>query len=150
MSGNENLAKAAKQAEHSTKDIKDESLRKIAFDRILSHLLETTPQHRQTIMRKTKLETKAAYTSKRPSAAKSSGPKAWVRELADESFFKTPKNLSEILEELSNRSHHLKAQDLTRPLETLCHEKTLRRKKLVIKAKGASKKERAVFHWSNW
>ncbi|CAF3409753.1 unnamed protein product, partial [Rotaria sp. Silwood2] len=77
--------------------------------------------------------------------ARTTGPKAWMLELVEEGFFNKPKSSANIIEELETRSHHLQASDLTWPLESLCHDKKLRRKKIAPEKGG-----KEVLHWSNW
>jgi hypothetical protein len=64
-------------------------------------------------------------------------------ELVEESFFQSPKSSNDIREELESRGHHLNATDLTFPLQKLCHEKNLRRKKI-------DRDGKQVLHWVNW
>jgi DNA primase len=137
------------EAEKAVASVKDEKLREIAFSQVLSHLLSggaaagAGPIKPHRAAQSSKKATKA--DSNRSEKFKASGPKAWLRELVEEKFFTQPKASRQILEELGNRSHHLKSTDLTRPLEALCHEKILRRKKL-----AAEEGKSAVYHWSNW
>ena len=93
-------------------------------------------------MRKLVVPEAKAHSASKP---KASGPKAWLRDLIDEDFFKKPQSLRQVVEELGNRSHHLPQTALTSPLEALCHEKLLRRKKMPP-AEGKA----PVYHWSNW
>ncbi len=72
------------------------------------------------------------------------GPKHQIEELIKEDFFKSPKNMKNILDEFKNRSFHYKAQDLKLPLRTLCREKKLRR----LEQKNDNDKN--VLHWVNW
>lgn len=129
-------------AELAVAAVKDPRLREIAFGRILDHLLTS---------KEPKADCEPASAKPKPSTEKaeqkrsSSGVTAWLRELVDERFFSEPKSMSQILEELSNRSHHLRAQDLTKQLQCFCHDKALRRRK---QAPADGKRE--VFHWSNW
>lgn len=73
------------------------------------------------------------------------GPKAWIRELIEEGYFKQPKNSKDILEILDERGHILKPQDITRPLADLVKERFLRRKKM-----SPQKGNKAVVRWMNW
>jgi len=71
------------------------------------------------------------------------GPKHQLDVLVSDNFFKSPKSIPDILKELEKRSCHYKQGDLTRPLQTLCHEKILRRQK-----KKTTNKE--LWNYSNW
>ncbi|MBI2338773.1 MAG: hypothetical protein HYU99_00155 [Deltaproteobacteria bacterium] len=77
----------------------------------------------------------------RSNKAKATGPRGWLRELVEEGFFKQPKFMKNMLEELKSRSHHLKPADLTLSLKFFCHEKKLRR---LPKQKGE------MLQWVNW
>jgi len=129
-------------AEEAVANVKDPRLREIAFGRILDHLLGTghnNPDH-----------TSPSGVEKRPSGkikAKpaSTGVMAWLKELVGEGFFSEPRSMNQIIEELNNRSHHLKAGDLTKQMQLLCHAKLLRRRKQPSVAGG-----KVLFHWSNW
>ena len=149
MSDIKDYSKLIEQAEKAVSSVKDESLRKIAFEKLLSHLLSDNSEDDEDIddrpkLKKTKSKS-SGHSDKRKSKAKKEGPKGWLRELVAEGFFSKPKSSSDILEELENRSHHLQATDLTRPLQLLCHEKLLRRKKMASEKGG-----KAFLHWVNW
>ena len=129
-------------AEKAVAAVKDPRLREIAFGRILDHLLASKNSDPS--------KTDFAVIGKQPGGkpktkTASTGTSAWLRELVDEGFFAEPKSIKQILQELSNRSHHLRGTDLTRQMQQLCHDKLLRRRK---QASASGGKE--VFHWSNW
>jgi hypothetical protein len=121
--------------------VKDPKLREIAFGCVLKHLLgkkkgdPVEPAVAAPLGRVKK--------SVRPSS--SNGTMAWLNELVSEGFFSQPKSVKQIIQELSNRSHHLRGADLTRQLQQLCHDRMLRRRK-----QAASEGGKEVFHWSNW
>lgn len=141
------FSKILEDAEKQVSGVKDDKLREIAFSKLVSHLLdhvepstdEDEEQLNKSMSRKTK------RTSTKTSKVKQEGPSSWLRELATEEFFKEPKSSVDIREELETRSHHLSATDLTSPLEKLCHDKVLRRKK--ISPEGGGK---TFLHWVNW
>lgn len=136
------------EAEKSVANVKDEKLREIAFSQVLSHLLSGGNTDKAPVAKTrgstTRRQTAGADVQKK-AKTKATGPKAWLRELVEEDFFAKPQALRSIVEELGNRSHHLPVTALTSPLEALCHEKLLRRKKMPP-AEGKS----SVYHWSNW
>lgn len=72
------------------------------------------------------------------------GPKYQLEELVRDGFFKNQRSIPDILEELDKRNFHYKHGDLTRPLETLCHEKILRRDK------KKNKNNKTLWYYSNW
>lgn len=132
-----------KAAEDVVAAVSDKKLKEVAFAQVLAHLLSSgklPPGSRPSHKGKAKAKAQAQASQK-----KKAGTTAWLKELAEEGFFKTPRSLKAILEELSTHSHHLNGSDLTWPLQHLCHEKVLRRKKLAP-AEGKP----AVWHWSNW
>lgn len=136
------------EAEKAVADVKDPKLREIAFSQVLSHLLSSSSDVEEPVRQKRGAASKvrkSPNSSARTAKAKVDGPKGWLRELADEDFFAKPQSLRQILEELGNRSHHLPATGLTSPLQSLCHEKVLRRKRMPP-ADGKA----PVYHWSNW
>lgn len=145
-------SKLFEEAEKSVSVIKDEKLRQIAFEKLLTHLLggsddqesgegERVSEVQKTIKQKKSVKKKG---DSKPKASKG-GPRAWLDELVDEDFFNEPRSAGEILIELKSRSHHLKPNDITSPLQKICHAKLLRRKTEISKASGKS-----AIHWVNW
>jgi hypothetical protein len=128
------------EAEKAVSTIKDEKLRAIAFERLINHILSGGSNQANG---KTAKVTKKATEGSGVTKKKSEGPKAWLLELVEESFFQSPKSSNDIREELESRGHHLNATDLTFPLQKLCHEKNLRRKKI-------DRDGKQVLHWVNW
>ena len=129
-------------AEKAVAAVKNPRLREIAFGRILDHLLSSK---NPDPVKSTRAETRKTTPEKRDAKASSSGVTAWLRELVDEGLFSEPRSMKEILQELSDCSHHLRGTDLTRQLQNLCHDKILRRRRQAPAGGG-----REVFHWSNW
>lgn len=157
MSEKPAYAELVAQAERAVKDVKDAELRKVAFEKILDALLaaasETAgtqasaaagekPENKKQETAESKKGTQKVTTKKK--ARK--GPKAYVRELVDEGFFKKPKTLAQVKVELENRGHHIAVTSLSGPLQALCKERTLRRQK--TKAKADSKKQ--TYNYSEW
>ena len=81
-----------------------------------------------------------------PAATKKTarGPKGYVRELAQDGFFKKPKTIAEVKAELANRGHHIALTSLSGPLQHLCQERVLRRQK----AKTGEKGNKAAYSYS--
>jgi hypothetical protein len=77
------------------------------------------------------------------SAKQKRGPKAYVEELIEEGFFKTPKTLAAVRAELGNRGHHIPITSLSGPMISLCQERQLRRQK----AKDGKKE---IYTYSRW
>lgn len=148
MSDIKDYSKLFEQAEKSVASVKDEGLRKIAFEKLLSHLLSDSSadnDDNEQPKRKRHKSKSSGQTSRESSKVKKDGPLTWLRELADEGFFKKPKSSAQIREELETRDHHLKPTDLTFPLRVLCKEKVLRRTKATSAEGGKSK-----LHWVKW
>jgi hypothetical protein len=131
------------EAEEAVSGVKNDKLREVAFAQLVSHLLSGKNNKADKNIREPVLprhKGSAKLESKKPG-----GTRAWLRELKEDDFFSSPRNVKAILEELASHSHHLKGSDLTSALEYLCHEKLLRRKKMPP-GDGRS----PVWHWSNW
>ncbi|MCX7593619.1 MAG: hypothetical protein N2235_07640 [Fischerella sp.] len=143
------FSKIFEYAEKQVACIKNDKFKEIAFSKLLSHLLnvdDSGDSADDKVSANKKPKARAAKRSApKGTKAKTDGPKAWIEELIDEGFFKEPQSSASIRQELEARSHHLSATDITRPLETLCHEKKLRRKKIAPEGGG-----RAFLHWVNW
>jgi hypothetical protein len=141
MSDYQSLVKAAEDAVAS---IKNEKLKEIAFSQVLSHLLASGKA--ATSIPKVPLHPRIKQKgSGHEVLKKKPGTTTWLKDLVTQGFFKTPQNAKVILEALESNSHHLSASDLTWPLQQLCHEKVLRRKKI-----APEEGKRAVWHWSEW
>lgn len=142
--GEESLADAVKTAEAATAHIKDEELRKLAFGKVLDHLL-LRGSEADLPRGGGKGGANRGQKPPRKPAPKKKGPMAWLAELASEGFFKKPKDSNEILEKLAERGHHLELPDITVQLQQLCVKKVLRRKKIPGK-----EGKRQVWAYSNW
>ncbi len=144
--GNEgNFDELIDKAQSAVANVKDDQLRGIAFGRILDHLLSDSSTHDLPRTQSRNVSKSPTHRAMSPKQSTSTGTLAWLTDLHEEGFFKEPKSLKEIVQELSNRSHRLKSTDLTWPLQKLCHDKKLRRNQQVP-AEGSRK----VFHWYNW
>jgi len=114
-----------KSAEEAVASVKNEKLKEIAFSHILSHLLGRGKL--PALNRSSGRPQVRKKSATKPRGKKKLGTTAWLRDMAEKSFFKTPKNREAILEELESHSHHLKPSDVSWPLQSLCHDKVLRR-----------------------
>jgi membrane protein involved in colicin uptake len=127
MKASTNYSEAIAQAEKAVASVKNAELKKIAFQKVLDDLLGSSSGAKHT----------SASNAARPSAKKigpssvstKGGPKAYVEELITEGFFKKPKSISEIKQELENGGHHIPVTSLSGPLQKLCQQKLLRRQK---------------------
>lgn len=112
--------------------------RQTAFSVVFSLLLSNQPPEKKELSEKSQKEEITKIKSNKK------GPKFYLLELVNDDFFKKPKSLSDMLQELTKRNHIYKLADLTRPLESLVHEKILRRDKIKINNK------KQVWHYFNW
>ncbi|EPG72427.1 hypothetical protein LEP1GSC058_0202 [Leptospira fainei serovar Hurstbridge str. BUT 6] len=141
------------KAESSVSKVADPKLKEVAFGIMLKHLLsgddvEVDPEGIPRVKgKKANAKSKKANGQKPASSSSSKklGPKARLDELVDENYFKQPRNMSNMLEILSERGVIYKQSDLTRPLDALMAEKKLRRKKMKV---GQSSKEN--WFYTNW
>ena len=137
-------AELVAQAEEATRVIKDPELRRVAFERVLDDLLSGGGTAAHSGARAAKQVERSTRTAATP--RKSSGPKAYVRELIDDGFFKKPKTIAQVKAELANRGHHIALTSLSGPLQTLCQDRFLRRHK----AKTGDKAKKPTFNYSEW
>lgn len=135
------LAAAVSEAERATSQIADPELRRVAFDRVLEHLLQTGLPG----VKKTPEGTKPRGAKEKAAGSSRPGPTAWIRELVEEDFFKEPKTINAIQEVLNERGHILEQSALTAPLAALTQdEKLLLRKKMAVEGGG-----KLQLHWFN-
>jgi hypothetical protein len=145
--GSKNYSAKAAEAEEAVKSVKDPELRRVAFEKILAHLLadaEGAPALGSTSKTKP-APTKARAPSKRAPSAKS-GPKARVEELVDEGYFKKQRTIADVKTELANQGHHIPLTSLSGPLQSLTKERRLRRQKVAANGKGS----KVTYAYSNW
>ena len=145
MTDSKSYADLVGQAEQAVKNVADPELRRVAFDKILSALLDQKtigPQSPLTQKPKTPAKAKQSVPKK------VSGPRAYVRELSDEGFFKKPKSIAQVKAELENRGHHIPITSLSGPLQALCQAKVLRRQKTETQNKQG--KKQIGYAYSEW
>jgi|SRR5579872_1427535 len=132
------------QAENAVKGLKDPELKRIAFQKVLDDLLGAGGSaNDRSSSAKPRRQAKAAKKTAKPKSSRG-GPIAYVRELIEEEFFKKPKAISDVKVELENRGHHIPLTSLSGPMQTLCKDRKLRRKRT---AETGAKK---TFVYSNW
>jgi len=140
-------AALATEAELAVAAVKDPELRRVAFEKILTTLIEEKSPGRG---KRTTRGTDAQPRTKRPSdpmAAKAlSGPKGYVEELIEEDFFKEQRTIAEVKAELANRGRHIALTSLSGPLQKLTQERRLRRQKTTANGKGS----KTTYAYSNW
>jgi hypothetical protein len=147
-SKNEYAAKVA-EAEAAVKSVKDPELRRVAFEKILAHLLgngSAEASARERLSKKPLLPVRRTKkVSRRPSSPKA-GPKARVEELVAEGYFSKQRTIADVKTELANRSHHIPLTSLSGPLQALTRERRLRRQKVAVNGKGS----KVTYAYSNW
>lgn len=136
------------EAEEAVKAVKDPELRRVAFEKILSHLLGDAagaPASGGTTKPKRAPSRPSGGSGKRAPSAKS-GPKARVEELVDEGYFKKQRTIADVKTELANRGHHIPLTSLSGPLQSLTQKRRLRRQKVAANGKGS----KVTYAYSNW
>lgn len=140
-------AALAAEAELAVAAVKDPELRRVAFEKILTTLIEEKAPSGGS---RSVGETHGPRRTKRatvPAAAKSpSGPKHYVEELISEHFFKQQRTIAEVKAELANRGRHIALTSLSGPLQKLTQERRLRRQKTTANGKGS----KTTYAYSNW
>jgi membrane protein involved in colicin uptake len=134
-------------AEKAVQAVKDPELKRIAFQKVLDDLLSGGSggggDRKEPTRRKSK-RSKGPSAHRAPKSA-ASGPRAYIRELHGDGFFKKPKTITDVKVELENRGHHIPMTSLSGPLQALCKEKLLRRQRTGTEGKG-----KKTFAYSNW
>ena len=134
----------AAQAEQAVDAVKDPELKRIAFQKILESLIAADQEHASVPSPSPSIRRRRSSKSANVSERKKTGAAAYLTELVNEGFFKSPKTIAEVKAELANRGHHIPITSLSGPLQKKCQARVLRRQKV----SGADKK--ATFAYSNW
>ena len=137
------LVGAVRKAGEATAEIKDPELRKIAFSKILDHLLGGAKEVREAP--KIRRGSGKREKSIRSASSSQEGPMTWLEDLIREGFFDVPKPSGDILGKLAEQGHHLRLSDITWQLQQLVRQRKLRRQK---KQESAGKK--ATWVYSKW
>jgi hypothetical protein len=140
-----NYEELVQQAETAVAPVKDPELKRIAFEKILDALLETSEANRDVSPTRGKTKARSQSSRSRANNKARSGTQAYVEELVDEDFFTKPKTIAAVKAELGNRGHHIPLTSLSGPLQRLCKKKRLRRQK----GEGSDGAKR-TFAYSNW
>jgi hypothetical protein len=129
------------QAERAVGGVTDPDLRRVAFEKILSTLLGH-PGEKGTWDESVSSPIRVSESPGK--LGKKQGPNGRIEDLIQEGFFKAPRTLADVRQELSTRGFHIPRTSLSGPLQRLCRGKRLRRQKLV--ANGSAKS----YAYSNW
>lgn len=139
----------AAEAEQAVSAVKDPELRRVAFEKILTTLLEQTSGGSglsRTRKKGRALEQPVQPMSRARGTRQRRGPKPYVEELIDEGYFKKQRTIAAVKAELANRGHHIALTSLSGPLQRLTQARRLRRQKAATNAKGT----KTTFVYSNW
>lgn len=131
------------EAEASVSAVKDPELRRVAFEKILTTLLERENKPQLTTERKSQ---SSKRNNDRSRAATRLGPKGHVEALIGDGFFKRQRTIAEVKAALANQGYHIALTSLSGPLQALTQERRLRRQKVTAEGKGS----KAAFAYSNW
>jgi hypothetical protein len=118
------LIELRKEAEQSVADMKDGPLKVKAFETILGHLLSETngAVARQSPRSATPLRKAQPATQNSPESVADR-----ILSLKDEGFFKSPRSIAEIRQELQRNGWHYAVTSLSGPLQSLVKKRALRR-----------------------
>ena len=112
-----------REAEAAVTVVKDRELRRLAFDRVLSHLLEGKGSRpRPGARRSRKIDSGGLK-------ARTGGPLGYVEDLLADGFFASPRAIAGVRAELARRGRQVPVTSLSGPLQKLCQGKLLRRQK---------------------
>lgn len=148
MASAPNYHELVEQAEKAVQSVKDPELKRIAFQKVLDDLLAAGSGSGE------RREKASGATRRKPGKGKSgggakkapSGPRAYIREMHEEGFFKKPKTITDVKVELENRGNHIPMTSLSGPLQGLCKDRVLRRQR----TEGKGKSSKKTFAYSNW
>lgn len=140
MNAHKPYAEFVRSAEEAVSAVADPEFKKIAFERVLNDLIADnqqggpSPTQAGAAGRKPTRSTRSSSSTKRqPSLLtrdQQGGPLAYVTDLANEGFFASQKNISDVKGALDNRGHHIPLSSLSGPLQILCQRRILRRQKV--------------------
>lgn len=137
------LQKVVAEAEAAVASVKDPELRRVAFEKILSSLLDA---NRKPVSTKS-TASRGAKKAKSPEAEHSPrGPIAYIEEIIEDEFFSSGRTIAEVKAELANRGHHIPLTSLSGPLQRLTQRKRLRRQKTRANGDGT----KSTYSYSNW
>lgn len=145
----ESYARMAAEAEEAVAAVKDPELRRVAFEKILTTLLEGKSGGAGASRSKSKVkQAKSGSVGGTPQSTSKAkkGPKARIEELINEGFFKKQQTIAQVKAELANRGYHIALTSLSGPLQRLTRAKCLRRQKVKANKKGS----KTTYAYSNW
>jgi hypothetical protein len=116
----EAIIEARRLAEGSVADMPEGPAKLVAFQTILTSLLERAGQGKET-------GKQGRMKPAERSASVGTGPRVRILSLATDGFFAQPRSLPEIQEALAQRGWHYPQQNLGTPLTRLVRDRSLRR-----------------------
>lgn len=143
------LQEAVKVADAASSSLPNVHKQLIAFEVILTHLVESEQTPAPSAARGSHAE--AVVPSAMPAGkprghdGRRPGPTAWLRELVEEGYFGQERTLSDVVAKFAERGHVLKSKDLTGQIEQLLTQKVLRRQPKASPSGG-----RDIWYYTNW
>lgn len=130
-------------AESSTQDLSDAETRRVAFQVVLSHLLERagSPDEKHASQAGRPSHAAPRSTTQRTRG----GPSNWVLKLIEEGFFSKPRLIGDVVTRLGEVGHTVLSKDVSYPLARFCELRRLRRTKSGKDARG-----RVVWSYTNY
>jgi hypothetical protein len=142
VAGSANYSELVAKAEKAVEAVKNASLKRLAFQKVLDDMLAAPPERgKRSTGNSSTSKPKAGGTGRK---SKKAGPMFYVEELAGEGFFKKQKTIAQVRTAIVNRGHHLPVTSLSGPLQKLCQRKVLRRERIV------DEKKKRSFAYSQW
>lgn len=116
-------------AERAVAPIADLELRRIAFERVLDHLLRIadTPLAGEGPTPKSPGPKSALRGGSNNRAAPSTGPSAWIERLQSDGFFAEPRTITDTVAQVRALGHAVESKDITFPLVRMVRLRRLRR-----------------------
>ena len=114
---------AAREVESAVSAIKDPHLRRVVAGVIMQRILDEVDTGEKT----TSTDPSRASSSNAADAVQKSGTQSRILDLRADSFFRDPRRLEEVLEELRIKGYHHNKSDIRMSLLRLARKKLLRR-----------------------
>jgi hypothetical protein len=121
-----------------TAEIKDESLRAVAFAKVLEFMLRSndwaapaTAANRGESLRQAPKATHAEAVG-----SSADGPSSWIEGLESEGFFREPRSITDVVGRVKADGHSVLSKDVTYPLVRLVRMRKLRRIQTTPKGGG--------------
>lgn len=125
------IREAIQAALDVTSDIKDATLRSVAYQVVLGHLLQTglTSDLEEVARRGVSGHKKGDRAPTSAAPVPRDGPSKWVMSLVDEGYFREPRQIGDVVRRLAEVGHTVLSKDVSYPLARFCELRILRRVK---------------------